>query len=311
MTRKLFFLLCICAPVAVLGCDGDGGGGDGGTDAGDLEPSQLFGECEVDSQCPGEGAFCRAASEGYPGGFCTIACEDRTPCDAREVYHHCLALDPDDEQSYCERRCINGLDCGRSAYTCLQPGAANGGVCIGVCSSDDDCGGASVCDPYTAVCADSVTETGAITGEPCADMDACRSGQCIPEVNDGGDPTGWVGGYCVSNCILPPGYNNNDFFAGDAFPNGGCPGDAVCLPADFSQTAQRDLGRCYAQCDGDGDCRGGYVCLKEIGLASGGVSTYSNGLCVPGNCETDGCPSGYTCEPIPDGRGGTRFVCAP
>ena len=141
-------------------------------------------------------------------------------------------------------------------------------------------------------------------------LDDCRSGQCIGEENaTTGVPTGWVGGYCVSNCILPPGYNNNDFFAGDALPNGGCPGDAVCIPADFSQTAQRDLGRCYAQCEADGDCREGYTCLKDINLASGGVSSYSNGLCLPGNCDMDGCPSGYRCQTVTDSSGRQRAVC--
>jgi len=278
-------------------------------DAGDgLEMSDLFEACQADWQCPGEGAVCRSAIEGYPGGYCTVPCSDRTPCDTFGVYHHCATRQGED-QAYCERRCLNGLDCGRDGYTCVGELPPSGGFCIGVCQNDEQCGGTSVCDPYSAQCAETPTETGAITGEPCADNDACRSGQCIAEESEGGNPTGWIAGYCVSNCILPLGYNNSDFFAGDALPNGGCPGDAICWPADTASTAQRDLGRCFDQCTADGDCREGYTCLQEIGLGGGGTSTYSNGLCVPGNCSADGCPSGYTCQPVPDGRGGTRNVC--
>ena len=306
--RQPFFLLFIALLLALPGCDG-GGGSDAGVDGGGLEMSELFGACEADSQCPGEGAVCRVAEDGYPGGFCTIPCEDRTPCDSRGVYHHCATREGE-TQAFCERRCLNGIDCGRYAYTCAGELPPSGGVCIGVCSSDEDCGGTSICDPYTATCSDAATTTGAITGEPCADNEACRSGQCVVEVSATAVPSGWVGGYCVSNCILPLGYNNSDFFMGDALPNGGCPGDAVCLPADFAKTAEGDLGRCYAQCTGDVDCRDGYTCLQDIDLASGAVSTYSNGLCVPGNCTMDGCPTGYTCTMVTGTDGSTRSVCA-
>lgn len=307
--RQFSFLVSSVMVLGLTGCDGGGGTDAGADDAGPgLEPSELFGPCEDDSQCPGEGAICRTAADGYPGGYCTVPCEDRTPCDVFGVYHHCARREGE-EQSFCEQRCLNGLDCGRDAYTCAGELPPSGGACIGVCSSDEDCGGGFVCDPYTAVCSTSVTEVGAITGEPCADSDDCRSGQCFVDENAAGQPTGWAEGYCVSNCILPPGYNNNDFFAGDAFPNGGCPGDAICLPADFSQTAQRDLGRCYDQCVTDGDCRTGYACLKDIQLASGGTSSYSNGLCVPGDCRMTGCPTGYTCQTVTTTSGTTRNVC--
>lgn len=311
MRRQFAFLFFTLIFLGLIpGCDSDpvpvdAGPGDA---APPLEMSELFGPCEADSQCPGEGAVCRGAVEGYPGGYCTVPCTDRTPCDARGVYHHCATREGED-QAYCERRCLNGIDCGRNAYTCAGELPPSGGFCIGVCTSDEDCGGDSVCDPYTASCSESVGETGAITGEPCADDDGCRSGQCIPEENEAGQPSGWVGGYCVSNCILPTGYNTNDFFAGDAFPNGGCPGDAVCIPADFSQTAVGDLGRCYDQCLLDTDCREGFRCLQEINLQSGGVRMFSNGLCLPWDCQANGCPSGYTCQMVTTADGATRSVC--
>ena len=301
-------LLGLSFIVALGGCDGGDGDADASADgAAPLEMSALFGACEQDWQCPGEGAFCRTGIDGFPGGSCTIACEDRTPCDTRGVYHHCATREGETE-SFCERRCLNGLDCGRDGYTCAGSLPPSGGVCISVCSSDEECGTGAVCDRYTALCAAAVSTTGATNGEPCADNDACRSGQCLAEQGSDGTPTGWIGGYCVSNCILPTGFNNNDFFAGPALPNGGCPA-GVCLPAVGGNNSVRDLGRCYVECVSDGDCRGGYTCLKDISLSSGGTSSYSNGLCVPANCEREGCPTGYTCQMVTDSGGRTRSVC--
>lgn len=274
-----------------------------------LETSELFGACQEDWQCPGEGAICRGAAEGFPGGYCTVPCEDRTPCDSRGVYHHCATREGE-EQSYCERRCLNGIDCGRDGYTCVGELPPSGGLCVPVCSSDEQCGAGTACDTYTGECVEgAVPDSGALTGEACAENDDCRSGQCAPEVNEEGVPTGWVGGYCVGNCILPSGFNNNDFFAGDALPQATCPGDAVCLPANGQ--ARGDLGRCYDQCAADGDCREGYTCLMEISLASGGVSTYPNGLCVPDDCSMTGCPNGYDCVTVTGSDGRPRNVCSP
>ena len=292
-------------------CDGGTPELDAGpeSDAGlPLEPSTLFGPCREDWQCPGEGAVCRPPSDGYPDGFCTVPCEDRTPCDVDGVYHHC-ATRQGEEQSFCERRCLNGIDCRREGYSCTGELPPSGGICVASCTDDAQCGFGLVCDPYTTQRTDAPAE-GSVTGEGCADAEGCRSGSCVPEVNEMGAPTGWVGGYCVGSCVLPSGFNNNDFFAGDALPAGSCEGEAVCIPAGDGQS-RGDLGRCYASCAGDGDCREGYTCLQEFQLASGGTSSYSNGICVPGNCQMDGCPSGYSCVTVTGSDGNPRAVCAP
>lgn len=271
-----------------------------------LAPSELFGPCVEDWQCPGEGAICRRATDGWPGGYCTRPCEDRTPCDHRGVYHHCATREGA-TQAYCERRCLNGIDCGRSGYTCAGELPPSGGVCIAVCSSDEQCGGGTVCNRYSGACVES-PPTGAVTGEPCAEADDCQSGQCVAEVNAAGVPTGWVGGYCVGNCILPAGYNTSEFFSGDALPQGTCAGDAVCLPAEGY--ARGDLGTCYDQCQSAGDCRPGYTCLMEIALTGGGFSSYENGLCIPADCARTPCPGGYDCVTV-NTASGPRNVCAP
>jgi hypothetical protein len=264
------------------GCDGGTTPTDamvGPQDAGRvLPPSELFGPCVEDSQCPGEGAVCRPSSDGYPGGYCTVPCEDRTPCDYRGVYHHC-ALRDGETRAYCERRCLNGIDCGRDGYTCVGELPPSGGYCIAVCSSDEQCGEGTICNRYSGQCQVGSVGEGGVTGDPCNGPEDCLSGQCIGEVDASGAPTGWNGGYCAANCILPAGYSNSQFWVDSVLPQSTCVGDAVCLPS--NSNSRGDLGTCYDACTGDGDCRAGYTCLKDIQLGNGTVRNYENGLCVP------------------------------
>lgn len=303
--------LLLFAFLVLSGCDGTSEPLDASVpDAGPaLEPSRLFGPCVEDWQCPGEGAICRTAADGYPGGYCTVPCEDRTPCRADDIYHHCVVRDGE-ERAYCEQRCLNGIDCGRDAYTCAGELPPSGGLCIAVCSDDEQCGSGTRCDPYSGECVAGEPSTeGGVTGDPCFDDSDCRSGRCVTEVGEGRVPTGWIGGYCVSNCILPSGFNNNTFYSGESLPQATCVGDAVCLP---SQGQSRgDLGTCYDQCTSDDDCREGYGCLRTIQLANGHTSHYSNGACVPKGCNahTD-CPSGYQCVTVQGSDGQPRNVCA-
>lgn len=241
-----------------------------------LEPSTLFGACVEDAQCPGVGAVCRSAeSTGTPGGVCTVPCEDRTPCDFNNVYHHCLAR-IGETQKYCERRCINGLDCGRSAFTCQLFGDQEEGVCYGLCVSDEECGAGLKCEPYSGRCVTPDTpNSAAINGEPCAALEDCRSNFCISEADNG-----WPGGSCISRCILPSGFNSTSFYGGETLPQAGCPEGNVCLSL-LGSSARGDPGGCLKACDSAADCRPGYMCRKEF-EGSGGVSTYTNGVCWPG-----------------------------
>jgi hypothetical protein len=237
--------------------------------------SELYGPCEIDAQCPGEGAVCRRPSDGFPGGYCTVPCDDRTPCGGFGTQNnHCVQLVGED-RAYCQLNCLNGIDCRDEAYTCLADQLPTGGLCIPVCSSDAQCGGGTVCDPFTARCvAPGSVSTGAVTGEPCASNAACASGACVPEAN------GFLGGYCIANCALPAGWNTNTFFDGPSLPNGGCAGDAVCFPN--GSITPRDLGVCLDQCTSDGDCRDGYECRRQFQLRQGGPTfSYENGVCLP------------------------------
>lgn len=275
-----------------------------------LPASRLFGACVDDSQCPGEGAVCRRDEAGYPSGYCTVPCDDRTPCDAFGAYHHCAQREGETRR-FCELRCLNGLDCGRDGYTCAGELPPSGGICIGVCSSDAQCGEGHVCEPYSGRCyAEGTAPTGgSITGAECASDDACRSGFCIEEIGANGQPTGHLGGSCVANCILPSGYNTSSFFLGDRLPQGGCVGDAVCFPT--ASLSQGDLGICQQQCMGDGDCRPGLQCANSFNTSSGNPASFENGVCLPIDCSRTACPSGSTCARVPRADGSISNICAP
>jgi hypothetical protein len=278
---------------------------DGGLDAA-LPRSELFGACVSDSQCPGEGAVCRRDDAGYPGGYCTVPCEDRTPCDAYGAYHHCVQREGE-TQRYCEQRCLNGLDCGRSAYTCAGELPPSGGVCLGICSRDSQCSEGHECEPYSGRClpAGTAPTTGALTGDPCESDDACRSGVCLEETG-GTAPNGWIGGSCLASCIMPAGYNSNTFFDGPLLPQGTCAGAGICFP-DGSLT-EGDLGVCLQGCGSAADCREGFDCRMTFAL-SRGSATFENGVCLPIDCSRAACPSGYTCRRVSRSDGSVSNIC--
>lgn len=237
--------------------------------------STLFGRCTADAECPGRDAVCRTNVEGFPNGLCTVPCEDRTPCDVFGAYHHCLP-DADGGGSFCMPRCVNGVDCGRDSYTCVGELPPSGGLCIGICGGDEDCGPDAECNPFSGDCGPigSAPRSGAGVAEGCAEDSDCRSGDCLSEAEN----PAWVGGVCLSFCILPLGYNTNDIFFEDTLPAVTCPGDSVCFPQE--SFARGDLGLCLHACVGDEDCRSGYVCRRTFELMAG-PRTFDNGFCEP------------------------------
>lgn len=312
LRASLLFAAVLSASV-LSACDDDGTASpslDASVDMA-LASSELYGPCELDSQCPGEGAVCRKNVDGWPGGFCTIPCADRTVCDDGVSYNLCVPSSGD-EGSFCERKCVNGYDCARDGYSCANIGGfepASGGRCIGFCVADADCGSGAFCDTYTGECkaTGEAVSSGAAVGDACDEDTDCRSGDrteraitaCIREVNSSGSATGYLGGYCLNSCILPRGYNSNNFFAGDALPQGTCDSGEVCYPT--STLNRGDFGGCFKECAGNSDCRAGYACRKSSTL-QGGTYTFDNGVCMPVDCAEEACPSGYTCE-IEEGFG--------
>jgi len=243
-------------------------------DARVFAPSALYEGCEIDAQCPGVGARCRRPVDGYPQGYCTVPCTDRTPCEGLGTQNNqCVQLNGED-QSYCEANCLNGRDC-RDGYTCIQDVTPSGGVCIPVCSSDEQCGGGAVCDLNSARCvAPGMTSTGARVGEACGGSGDC-AGWCIDEAGNG-----WPGGLCTQYCVLPAGWNTNTFYEGTLLPSGTCPDGHICYPN--GSFAERDLGICLPACSTPEGCRDGYMCRQQWQLQEGGdVFRYDNGVCWP------------------------------
>ena len=318
----------VFAFLALPACGGRDGGGtpdagadsptdgsvDGSPDAPhvDMGPppmSTFLGECVIDEQCPGPGAICLTAiHEGFAGGRCTRECVlgNRTPCDDGDIYHHCLDHTEAPEghpgaTTYCTPRCLAGLDC-RAVEGCAQgqfSGGLEGGICIPVCQTDDECGPGAQCNRDSGEClAAGEPLAGASIGESCANDDACRGRYCAEERN-GSNPTGFNSGYCYGNCILPLGYNNNNFFAGEALPTGTCPAGNVCFPN--GGITEGDLGVCFQECDSNSDCRvdEGYECQQAFATQSGDTARFSNGVCNPISCSASArCPAGFECRKI-------------
>ncbi|MFO0684228.1 MAG: hypothetical protein U0234_19400 [Sandaracinus sp.] len=274
-------------------------------DAPSLPASRFLGRCFEDYQCPGNGAFCRTADDGYPGGLCTLPCTDRTECDDGAVYNLCVTVSGETGSS-CAPICRNASDC-PSAFTC-NPNItlSNGqtvGACVPQCGTDAECGGTSQCDAYTGRCVPQgmVPTAGADNGEACSSDSACRGQNCIEQTAS----NGYIGGYCISFCRLPTGYNNTSFFTGTELPSGTCGGDhSICIP-NGAASAVDDLGICLRECRADTDCRAGFECVRTVG-----TSTFSNGWCAPVDCLAGGtCPSGTTCHQGTDSNGNPLGRC--
>jgi hypothetical protein len=301
-------LVPVVLSALVVACGGDPPPGDAGPgDA--LPPSTLYGPCVHDSQCPGEGAVCRRDEAGFPRGYCTVPCDDRTPCDAFGVHHHCVQR-PGADRRYCELRCLNGLDCGRDQYTCVGRIPPSGGLCIGICGADSDCSPGHECDRESGRChLPGMAPTGASLGEPCTRDESCRSRFCVEVVNEMGTPTGWVDGACLAYCIVPEGWNSNNIYDGPRLPSATCPDNAVCFPQDGF--VEGNVGVCIPSCSVSADCRLGYACLNSFQSPSGVRYTFENGICIPIDCSREACPPGYRCVTVTYADGSRANVCAP
>ena len=315
MTERSTLSLWAISLGLCLGLSACGGGtssNDAGMDTGTVDagpqPSVLYGACTTDSQCPGAdgGGICRKNVAGWPQGFCTVTCADRSPCDDGISYNDCLLAT--DGNSYCERKCLNGFDCSRDGYTCAFIGsiAPSGGECVPQCSTDEQCGDGAKCDNASGACiaVSASLAAGGNVGDPCTMDSQCKSGArgastnppvkaCHQEVRASG-PTGYIGGYCIEGCVLPAGYNTSTLFAGTALPQSTCGANQVCFLSGNNQ-AQGDLGVCLKECTQNSDCRSGYSCQKSFQL-QGGTSSFTNGVCLPVTCPGEACPSGYTCD---------------
>lgn len=183
--------------------------------------------CSNNTQC--NGGLC-LKNDSFRGGYCSARCGNQfADC---EPGSQCATLEG---EAVCLESCANDGDCrGGEGYKCRQVASRtdqNGdvqavSVCVPRCQSNDECADGSHCDVDSGDCQAGIGEPNPI-GEFCAANSECQSGECLT-----GDR--WPNGYCTDGCD-------------------GCPGGTIC-----GTTPSGD--KCLAACDGDLDCRSGFVC---------------------------------------------------
>lgn len=301
----LFMVACDSRPVVAME--------DAGTDtARVLEASTLYGPCEQDSQCPGVGAKC--LKDGFPGGYCSVACEDRTPCAVQVLDgngnviaqngNHCAPLDGDATNKFCLQRCLGGNDCRNltgdpsvpEGYVCLNAtdDEGNNGFCQGHCWDDAHCAFGETCDVPSGICVAAGAEprVGLNNGERCSMGSQCKGEMCL------GGGSGRMG-ICASFCALPGGWGEYagrygycaepDLNTGRCvdeermLPRGGSCGDAeTCVFIGQTRVPGAGAtGGCFKGCDSTAECASGLTCSKTLAFISETFTQrYSNGVCV-------------------------------
>ncbi|MBI5514938.1 MAG: hypothetical protein HY909_14275 [Deltaproteobacteria bacterium] len=251
--------------------------GDAGLDtardvAQDTAPRTFFSPCTVDSQCPGgREAVCIRVQDGYPQGYCSRRCTTQANCtDEGE----CLPFGS--SESRCFRRCDTTMDC-RPGYYCFATTTIDRQstqACFPLCTEDGQCPG-SACNRWSRFCSQ-VNEMRGDNGAPCAAANECRSNRCIEELSSAGAPTGNLGGYCTSRCVIP----EDEAYTAPMLPQADCPMGSVCTRDSTAMAGS--IGTCRKACMENGDCRPGYICSHPSRGTDAGVTV--NGFCVAMNC---------------------------
>ncbi|MCA9548027.1 MAG: hypothetical protein KC613_26660, partial [Myxococcales bacterium] len=164
----------------------------------------------------------------------------------------------------CEQACQHIVDC--AAPLCDEP-VIDLAMCVQACTSDQlgfqpelalatscDTLQTNLCRQAAAQCRGCQRDPGEFNlGAACDNDGECQAGDlqavCYPETDPGsGNPTGFVGGYCMGfGCGQPES----------------CGPDGICV-----QTDEEGNTACLAACSAAGDCRGGYECL-DISMGMG------------------------------------------
>ena len=234
-----------------------------------------------------------------PGtGICTMPCTSDSECQAVDLYGFCdligaptdAAIEataqgdiPEGMAPYCLQACPFGLSAAKcdalptsactpieAAVTETTDGAFQFGLCLPLCSGDDDCEDGERCDPTWGMCVDEV-RGGKGLGEKCdpaADAE-CSGGLCI------GISEELPYGLCTAPCNFHP----------DTIVCGGEPGtDAEfgCFSNLFTElvSTRNDLGQCLPLCDADDDCPDAFAC--DLSAADTLPEFYGRtGVCFP------------------------------
>ncbi len=222
-----------------------------------------------------------------PGGYCAIpscqggqACPSGAVCDANFQ----------DGGSFCLKSCQSNTDCRVSeGYECDQFGTcwpAQGGV---------PSGGSSP------------------IGGPCASNTDCMDAgaQCFQE-NNGGEPTGFINGYClISDCTAnscPAGSICETIFVGGGTACvDACQGTPECRNTEGYQCVSMAAGAnafCFRGCGQDSTCPAGYACGADAYCTPACTDEFcgpdmvcgDDGLCHDPPCTAGSCPAGLVCN---------------
>jgi hypothetical protein len=152
-----------------------------------------------------------------------------------------------------------------------------------MCTASSECRAGYWCDTDSTCWPGEAPQPGTgLVGTPCATDADCGGGTCYPERIDG-EPTGFVGGYCL---------------VFDCSETVACPAGSECWGLQDGGTV------CLDSCTRTSDCRAGYACDDQACLPSctadscpaGYVCNATSGLCEEEPCTSDGdCPNGLVC----------------
>ena len=267
--------------------------------------SSLIAIAQRTVRAPEASAFCDTR---YPGGICTIRCTSNGACHGLGL---CFGYDSPGNFE-CRPSCTSTTptSCDEFGAACTSPDGGPSLACVPTCvaastaspitgAAYPTCVAGTTCDVIQGVCLATPLPAGPNPiGAPCTSDSGLRSTEyCQTEIGPGGS-TGYLGGYCMGEGIMP---SDDQYVANQPMPAGSCPPEAWLQ---LGQPAGALTG-CVASCVTASDCRPGYTCSYDQPNAGGSTST---GACAPVDCSMAGmsCPSGYAC--VTSSQGG---ICAP
>lgn len=209
------------------------------------------GACSNNNSC--NGGLCITA-DTFRGGYCSARCGNQF--EGCEPGSQCTELFG---ESVCLSSCSSDGDCrDGEGYKCRQIGTRKNQdgddvavrVCVPRCQSNDECEDGFHCDAGSGDCIAGAADPNPL-GSFCDGDGDCESGDCITD----GD---WPRGYCTSSC------NDCEGVCGST-PSGdscllACDGDLDCRPGYVCSE-----GGCTAPCGGDADCGDGLSCNRSSG----------------------------------------------
>jgi cysteine-rich repeat protein len=278
--------------------------------------------CTAQDQCHTAGVCDPATGVcSHPAKPAGAACDDGNACTRVDACQGGACVGTDLVACTAQDQCHEAGVCDPATGACSNPIKANGalcddgdactrtdrcqaGACAGtnpiVCTAQDQCHTAGVCDPATGVCSNPAQPAGTACndGDTCTRVDACQAGICV-----GTDPV-----VCTARdqCHLPGTCNPRTGECSDPRAPAGtaCDDGNACTRVDACQ-AGVCVGTDAVECPTPGQCYRPGVC--DPGTAQCSAPTRDDGArCDDGNACTrrDTCESG-TCV------GGDPVICSP